>query len=187
MRPPLLEKLPLVGLLLAAVALTGCTNPDAPSTTHTTPAVTSPQNPGEPTAPPPPSPTAQTPAGVQPTPTKAIAVFAELYVNWTYRTLTSHQRTLAAMSVGAARLSEQQAAASSRADTTITGGHIFNTGQIVCIAPDLSRPERWAIVTREQTGGNTQYAGLPATYHVTLAQLAPVHGGYAVSQWLPQT
>ena len=38
---------------------------------------------------------------------RRIAAFAELYVNWTYRTLTAHQRTLAAMSVGAARLSEQ--------------------------------------------------------------------------------
>jgi type IV pilus biogenesis protein CpaD/CtpE len=176
------KKLALICVVLAAVALTGCTNPDAPSTTHNTPASSSPRNPGEPTAPPPPSPTAQTPAGVQPTPAKAVAVFAELYVNWTYHTLTTHQRTLAAMSVGAARLSEQQAAASSRADTTITRGHIYNTGQIVCIAPDLSRPGRWVIVTHEQTGGNTLYAGLPAAYHVTLAQLAPVHGGYAVSQ-----
>jgi hypothetical protein len=44
----------------------------------------------------------------------------------------------------------------------------------------------WVIVTREQTGGDTQYEGLPAAYHVTLAQLARVPDGYAVSQWLPQ-
>ena len=43
------------------------------------------------------------------------------------------------------------------------------------------------IVTREQTGGDTQYEGLPAAYHVTLAQLASVPGGYAVSEWLPQS
>ena len=43
------------------------------------------------------------------------------------------------------------------------------------------------IVTREQTGGNTQYEGLPAAYHVTIAQLASVDGGYAVERWLPQS
>jgi hypothetical protein len=175
-----------VCLLLTAVALTGCTNPDAPGAVQSTTSNSSPQNPGEPPAPAPPSPAAQTPAGVQSTPAKAIAAFAQLYVNWTYRTLTANQRTLAAMSVGAARLSERRAAASSQADTTITSGHIFNQGQIVSIAPDLPRPNTWVIVTREQTGGNTQYAGLPAAYHVTLAQLAKVPGGYVISLWLPQ-
>ncbi len=176
----------LACLLLAAVALAGCTNPDAPSAGQGSTSTASPQNPGEPPAPAPPSPAAQAPAGVQPTPAKALAAFAELYVNWTYRTLSSNQRALAAMSVAAARLAEQQAAASSQADTTITRGHIYNSGQISSIAPDLSQPDTWVIVTHEQTGGDTQYEGLPATYHVTLAQLASVPGGYAVSRWLPQ-
>ena len=175
-----------VCLLLAVVALAGCTNPDAPSAVQGTTSTASPQNPGEPPAPAPPAPAAQAPAGVQPTPAKALAAFSELYTNWTYRTLGSNQRTLAAMSVGAARLAEQQAAASSRADTTITRGHIYNSGQIISIARDLARPDMWAVVTREQTGGDTQYEGLSATYHVTLAQLARVSSGYAVSQWLPQ-
>jgi len=173
-------------LLLAALALAGCTNPDAPTTVQSTTPSTSPQNPGEPPAPPPSSPTAQAPAGVQATPVKAITAFAGLYVNWTYRTLTSNQRMLAAMSVGPARLAERQAAASSAADTAITRGHIYNTGQVVSIAPDLAHPNMWVIVTREQTGGNTEYTGLPATYHVTLTQLAPVPGGFSISQWLPQ-
>jgi hypothetical protein len=174
-------------LLLAVVALAGCTNPDAPSAVRGTTSSATPENPGEPPAPAPPAPAAQAPAGIQPTPSKALAAFAQLYVNWTYRTLSFNQRTLAAMSVGAARLAEQQAAASSRADTTIARGHIWNTGQIVSIAPDLARPDMWVIVTREQTGGDTQYEGLPAAYHVTLAQLANVPGGYAIVQWLPAT
>jgi len=175
-----------VCLLLAALTLAGCTNPDAPNSVQGSTSSASLQNPGEPPAPAPPSPAAQTPVGVQPTPTKALAAFSGLYTNWTYRTLNSNQQRLAAMSVGAARLAEQQAAASSRADTTITRGHIYNSGQSLSIAPDASRPGTWVIVTREQTGGDTQYEGLPATYHVTLAQLAHVPGGYAVSQWLPQ-
>jgi hypothetical protein len=173
-------------VLLAALALAGCSNPDAPTTPQNTTPSTSPQNPGEPPAPAPSSPAAQAPADVQATPAKAIAVFAELYVNWTYQNLTAHQRMLAAMAVGPARLAERQAAASSEADTTITRGHIYNTGQVVSIAPDATRAGTWVLVTHEQTGGSTEYAGLPAAYHVTLAQLAQVPGGFSISQWLPQ-
>jgi hypothetical protein len=125
--------------------------------------------------------------GVQSTPSAALSAFSRLYSNWTYRTLTADQRRLAAMSVGAARLAERQAAASSEADTTIARGHIWNSGQIVSITGDLAQPGTWAIVTREQTGGSTQYEGLPASYHVTLARLAGVPGGWAVSEWLPQS
>jgi hypothetical protein len=176
-----------VCLLLGAVALAGCTNPDAPSTGPQTAATASPQSAGEQPAPAPASPAAQTPVDVQPTPPEALAVFSRLYSNWTYRTLTSDQRALAAMSVGAARLAEQQAAASSEADTTIARGRIWNSGQIVSIASDLARPGTWVIVTSEQTGGSTEYEGLPAAYHVTLARLARVPGGFAVSEWLPQS
>jgi hypothetical protein len=171
--------------LLAALALAGCTNPDAFRSVQGTSSA-SPQNPGEPLAPAPPTPAAQAPAGVQATPAKALAAFSALYTNWTYRTLSSNQQRLAEMSVAAARLAEQQAAASSRADTTINRGHIYNSGEILSIAPDASRPGTWVIVTREHTGGDTQYEGLPASYHVTLAQLARVPNGYAVSQWSPE-
>jgi len=182
-----LKRLIPVCLLLAALALAGCTNPDAPSAVQSTTSSSSPQNPGEPTAPAPLTPAAQAPAGVQPTPAKALAAFSQLYTNWTYRTLSANQQTLAAISVNPARLVEQQAAASRQADTTITRGHIYNSGQIISIARDLAHRDMWVIVTREQTGGDTQYEGLPAAYHVTLAQLAAVPGGYAVSQWLPQS
>jgi hypothetical protein len=187
MRSYFVKGLTPVCLALAVVGLAGCTNPDAPSAVQSTTPAASPQNPGEPPAPAPPAPAAQAPAGIQPTPTKALAAFSQLYINWTYRTLSADQRTLAAMSVGAARLAEQQAAASSQTDTTIARGHIWNSGQTVSIARDLTRPDTWVIVTREQTGGDTQYEGLPAAYHVTLAQLARVPGGYAISQWLSET
>lgn len=176
-----------VCLLTVAVALAGCTNPDAARTGPQTAVTASPQNAGEQPAPAPASSASQTPAEVQPTPTKALAAFSRLYSNWTYRTLTADQRALAAMSVGAARLAEQQAAASSEADTTIARGRIWNSGQIVSIASDLAGPGTWVIVTSEQTGGSTEYEGLPAAYHVTLAQLARVPGGFAVSKWLPQS
>jgi hypothetical protein len=91
------------------------------------------------------------------------------------------------MSVGAARLAEQQAVATSEGDRAIRQGHIHNSGQVVGVGPDLAHGGMWVVVTRERTGGATQYEGLPASYHVTLAQLARVTGGYAVSQWLPQS
>jgi hypothetical protein len=173
-------------VLCASMALTGCTNPDANSPPPTSARPASPQNAGEPPAPAPPSADAQAPAGVQSTPTLALTAFAHLYTNWTYKTLSANQRTLAAMSVGAARLAERQAAASSQGDTTIAQGHIYNQGQIVSIAPNLARANSWVIVTRERTGGATQYDGLAAAYHVTIAKLAIVNTGYAVEQWLPQ-
>jgi hypothetical protein len=183
----------LTCLLLAAVALTGCTNPDAPTTagagaadTTTTPAA-APQSPGEPRGPAPPSASSQAPSRVQSTPQATLATFAELYVNWNYETLSAQQTALAAMSVGAARLAEQQAAATSQSDNTIAQGHIHNSGRVVSIGRDLTQAGTWVLVTREQTGGNSHYQGLPGGYHVTLAQLARVAGGYAVSQWLPQS
>jgi hypothetical protein len=185
MNHPVLRTLLVLVVLSAVVALPGCTNPDAPSTTTET--ATSPQNTGEPPAPPPPSSQAQGPADVQPTPVKALEAFARLYVNWTYRTLTGDQRQLAAMSVGAARLAERQAAASSQADTTIARGHIYNTGQILSVAPDLTAAGMWVVVTREQTGGSSEYQGLEAAYHVTLAKLARVQQGYVIESWLPQS
>jgi hypothetical protein len=177
-------------LMLAAVALAGCTNPDAPTATVTGAATTraaAPQSPGEPAAPAPPSAASQAPSRAEPTPQAALTAFARLYVNWSYETLSPQQRALAAMSVGAARLAEQQAVAASQGDSTISEGHIHNSGQLVSIGRDLTQPGTWVLVTREQTGGNSHYQGLPAGYHVTLAQLAGVAGGYAVSQWLPQS
>jgi hypothetical protein len=181
-----LKGLSVACLLAVAVALAGCSNPDAPGASSATTSTSSPANAGEPPAPAPTSPASQAPVGVQRTPLAALEAFSRAYSNWTYRTLSSDQRGLAAMSVGAARLAERQAAAASQADTTITRGHIWNSGQIISITGDLAQPGTWAVVTREQTGGGAQYEGLPASYHVTLARLARVPGGYAVSQWLPQ-
>jgi hypothetical protein len=124
---------------------------------------------------------------VQATPAGALEAFARLYVNWTYRTLVDNQRRLAAMSVGPARLAEQQAAVASRADMTIARAHVYNVGQIVSVAQERSHIGMWVVVTREQTGGGSEYDGLSPTYHVTLAKLASIPHGYAVEVWSPQT
>ena len=145
------------------------------------------QNPGESPAPPPPSAQSQAPGAPAATPEGAIRQFALLYVNWTWRTLGPHLRQLAAISVGAARLAEQQAAAAQGRDSEIAATHVYNRGQIVSIAPSQTQPGAWVIVTREQTGGNAQYDGLQPSWHVSLAQLVHLPGGYSISQWLPQS
>lgn len=176
------------GLLIAVltVTLAGCSNPDAPSTRKPSRSARGVQGPGEAPAPPPASPASQAPVNVQGTPVAALEAFVRLYSNWTYRTVVAHQRRLASIAVGAARLAERQAAASSTTDGTLTRGRIWNRGQIISIARDRHRAGMWVIVTREQTGGDSEYAGLPASFHVTLARLAHMAGGYAVSEWSPQ-
>jgi len=173
--------------LACAVALTGCTNPDALGGRPTSRPAVSPGGPGEPPAPAPTPPSGQPVVGVRAKPEEALHAFAELYVNWSYRTLTARQRLLATMSVGSARAAEQQAAASSASDPVIRSGQIRNSGQVVSVAPDAVRRGYWVITTLERTSGNTQYRGLPAGYHVTLARLASIQGGYTVSEWLPQS
>lgn len=188
---------PLSALILAAsLAAGGCGINDpysshpqratASTATASTPAPLPQQNPGETPAPPAPSPSSQTPASVAGTPQQAIRRFAGLYINWSWQTLQAQQRQLAQLSVGAARLAEQQAAAAAGRDSEITRAKLYNRGQIISIAPSQATPSQWVIVTREQTAGNSQYTGLQTAYHITLAELAPVPGGYAISKWLPQ-
>jgi outer membrane murein-binding lipoprotein Lpp len=170
-------------VVASVVLLAGCSDPDAPSKTAA--ANRAPQSAGEPSAPPPASVNAQSPAELQRTPVAALSAFSELYGNWSYRTLPADQRHLAAISVGSARLAEQQAAAGSHAE--LARGRVWNHAQLISIGRDKQQPGAWVIVTLERTGGDTEYEGLPASYHVTLARLAQLPGGYAISLWAPQT
>jgi hypothetical protein len=187
----------VLAVLAAIVAVGGCgiSDPYTRSNTTTSPTHASPaaaagpaaaQNPGESQAPPPPTAQSQAPSAPAATPEQAIRQFALLYVNWTWRTLRPHLRELAAISVGAARLAERQAGAAEGRDSEIAATHVYNRGQIVSIAPSQTQPGEWVVVTREQTGGNAQYDGLQPSWHVTLAQLVHLPGGYSISQWLPQ-
>jgi hypothetical protein len=112
--------------------------------------------------------------------------FAALYTNWDYRTLPADQRTLVAISVGAARLQARHAAASA-GNRRLAKAHVWNRGEILGVTPDQARPGWSLVVTRELTGGSGEYASLPATYHIALALAVPVGGGWAVSQWQPQS
>jgi hypothetical protein len=130
----------------------------------------------------------QPPRRAASTPEQAITQFAALYINWTYQTLPSHERELAAIAVGDARLAERQAAAAAQRDTTLRQGHIYNQGTVIAVSRVIGgSPGLYAVITREQTGGDEEYAGLQAAFHVTLATVTAVPAGYVVEQWQPQS
>lgn len=122
------------------------------------------------------------------TPTEAIKQFGTLYINWTAHTLADHQRRLAAISTGEASSTETRAVAHTRADYELRRSRIANQGRIVAIAPTLPhRTGTYMVVTRERTTGIGLYNRLGPAYHLTIATVARIAGGWAVSQWHPQT
>lgn len=133
---------------------------------------------------------AREPAPVSPasTPQVAIVRFAGLYINWSYHNLAERERQLARMSVGDARQAESQAAASAQRDTALVKGGIYNRGSVITISPVIGgQPGEYGVITREETGGDEEYAGLQAAFHVTLATVQRVDRGWTVREWQPQS
>jgi hypothetical protein len=120
-------------------------------------------------------------------PQQALARFAALYFNWTASTVRAHQLALAAISVGGARLTSEQAAAHVQGSAVIGQDSISNSGRVVSIARGTGRARGyWVIVTEEHTGGTHAYRSLPAQLHVTYARVTAANGGWVVSAWEPQ-
>jgi len=125
------------------------------------------------------------PAG---SPQQALERFAVRYVNWSYTTLASDEAALAAEAVGEARAFEEQARAQTARDSLLARGHIYNTGTVIGLARVRGGPpEEWVIDTREQTGGEQEYTGTGAGFHVSLATVQRVAGGWAVAVWRPES
>ncbi len=201
-----MERVGLAATALAAAGLlAGCgiSNPYQPSapslsatsTSSTTSASTTPADAGDPaperdgTAPAA-APIAQHQVGTSagsPTARAAVTRYAQLYINWNASDLIADQHNLAAVSIGAARLQAQQAAAHATTDTTLTADHVTNTGQVVSAQPGAGPAAgKWVIVTSEKTLGTGDYAGLPPAVHVTYAKVTHTNQGWVISQWAPQ-
>jgi hypothetical protein len=121
------------------------------------------------------------------TPQRALERFAQLYTNWNASTVRAHQLALAAISVGAARLTSEQAAAHVQGDAAIGQDSVSNSGEVVSIARGMGSAQGfWVIVTREQLDGRSAYRKLPSQLHVTYAQVTAAGGGWVVSSWQPQ-
>jgi len=122
---------------------------------------------------------------VSQTPAQALRRFALDYSNWNASDLRLRARELAGISIGAARLTAEQIAATG-AGGGLIANRVANRGAVVAIARALGRYRGWwVVVTVEHTTGSGPYAGLPATSHVTLATVACVDGGWVISAWNP--
>jgi hypothetical protein len=123
-----------------------------------------------------------------PSPQGALRRYAFAYTNWYASSLPAHERALASLGVGAARLADQQTAASQSRAKELAADHVHNQGVVLAIAAGTGPAHgQWVIVTLEQTTGTGPYAGLPASPHVILARTVRVGPRWAVSEWNPRT
>jgi hypothetical protein len=120
---------------------------------------------------------------------EAVRSFANAYINWTADTVAADMRGLAARSIGQARSALELAAAQTASDYELQQGGISNRGQVEAVAPLPSTRDQYIVVTRESTAATatTAYEGLRPAWHVALATVAPVEGGWVVSGWRPQS
>jgi hypothetical protein len=97
-------------------------------------------------------------------------------------------RALEAISVGQARAEVALAASQAAQDYELSRGGVANSGVVEAIAPVLDHRDQFAVVTRERTTAtnNSAYQGLPPAWHLTLATVAQVRGGWVVSVWQPE-
>jgi hypothetical protein len=172
-------------VILTAPLLAGCglANSGSPATSEQ--AGRTPASPGEHEGSAPAQPQSA-PVSPAASPRQAVERFAEGYINWSYATLAADQQRLAASAVGEARASELQARQQTERDTALARGGVFNSGSVITASLVNGSRDVWVCVTREQTGGTSEYAALAAAYHVTLATVQRVPGGWAVSAWRPE-
>jgi hypothetical protein len=72
---------------------------------------------------------------IAPSPQAALRRYALTYTNWQATSLPVHERQLASLAVGAARLAAEQTAASQSAAAQLASNHVENKGVVLAIAP----------------------------------------------------
>jgi hypothetical protein len=120
---------------------------------------------------------------------EAVRAFATAYINWSADTVAVDMRALAARSTGQARSALELAAAQTASDYELRRGGIANSGTVEAVAPLPRARNEYVVVTRESTTATntTAYDGLRPAWHVALATVARVGGGWAISGWEPQS
>jgi hypothetical protein len=128
------------------------------------------------------------PAGLgAPSPRAALRRYALTYTNWSAASLAAHERELATLAVGPARLAAEQMVASQSAAAALAANHVENKGVVLSITEGEGPAQaQWVIVAEERTSGSGAYAGLPAGLHVTLARVERLGRRWTVSRWSPQ-
>jgi len=124
--------------------------------------------------------------GIASSPQGALRRYALSYTNWNAATLSAHERQLATLAIGPARLAALQTAAALGGNSELASHRVRNTGVVLAIAPGEG-PARgeWVVITQEHTTGSGAYSGLPPAPHVTLAQVRRAGGGWVVWGWWP--
>jgi hypothetical protein len=120
---------------------------------------------------------------------EAVRSFASAYINWTADTVVTDMRGLASRSIGQARSTLELAAAQTASDYELEQGGISNSGAVEAVAPLPSDGDRYIVVTRESTAATntTAYQGLRPAWHVAIATVSWVQGGWVVSGWQPES
>jgi glucose/arabinose dehydrogenase len=175
-------------VVLACLALAGCSDLAAPTTTTSTTVskLAQAQRTHEyRSAPPPP----QRANAAAPSPQMAIRAFASAYINWNAQSVAADMRMLAARSVGQARSAMQLAAVNTAQDYELQHGGIANAGTVEAIAPLLRGRGRYVVVTLERTtaSNTTAYQGLRPAWHLAIAtviETAP--NQWVLSGWQPE-
>jgi hypothetical protein len=123
------------------------------------------------------------------TPEQAVRRFARAYINWTAGTVGRNMAQLAAGSIGQARSALQLAAAQTAGDYELRRGGIANSGTIEVVALLSGSQERYVVVTRESTTATNSaaYQGLRPAWHVAIATVARLQGGWVLSGWQPES
>jgi hypothetical protein len=119
----------------------------------------------------------------------AVRAFAAAYVNWTASTVAARLRALARECVGQARATLQLQAGEVAADAELHRGRIINSGTVEAVGPLPGSSRRYAVVTRERTRApaDAAYRGLAPEWHVSVATVTRLGGGWVVSGWQPES
>jgi hypothetical protein len=136
-----------------------------------------------------PPPRLQTATHSAPTATQAIRGFVTAYINWNSQSVSADMRSLAARSVGQARVAMTLAAAETAGDYELRRGGIANSGVVEAVAPRSGHRDQYIVVTRESTtaSNTTAYQGLTPAWHVALATVQRLPGGrWVLSDWQPE-